>query len=363
MPSPYDLTTLASLKQYISPATATSTTADSILQQIITGVSKGIAQYLSRTLFCQQWTEIRNGSGRRALRTLVYPILSVQGINISYVAGQPGQVLTSNNYAFDTWFIYLEPGWAFGNSFSQGKQNITLTYTAGFLTPGQIALLSLPAWAPNVSTTVGAQISASGFVYQAITGGTTSSGSSPYFPAQQNAIVHDNSVYWLAIAQVPGVPSNAPLLPEDIQLACNQQAALISKGRTRVGDTSTGVGPDRVSFYLRGMSDSTKEILTRKKEVFPIDGMGVDRLLNGTAASTTPVPAQVFFDAESLTGIQNGINQVFTLPAVPNPPASLELYYNGQMLTQGEGYTLSQATVTMTLAPVSTDQLVAFFRG
>jgi hypothetical protein len=275
MAAPFDLTNLATLKQYISPATVTSTVADSILQEIITGVSEGIQLYCSREFAVQIRTEVRNGNNRNSMRTLVYPIQSVASIVIAAINGQPGQTLTPNNYTNDNWFIYLQPGNAFGCRFSYGKQNITLNYTAGFITPGQLQLLSAPAWAASTLMTVGAQIQAAGQIYQVLVAGTTGLTIPAFVDTQNTIIAGDGSVTWWAVGPVPVLPSTAQMLPYDLQLACLQQSALVSKNRTRVGDTSTGVGPDRVSFFMRGMTDSTKELLNRHREVFPTDGMGV----------------------------------------------------------------------------------------
>lgn len=274
MPSPYDLTTLASLKQYISPATSSSAVADSILQEIITGVSEGIHEYTSRKFAVEQRVEVRNGQGLKKMRTLVYPIDSVASIVIAPIAGMPGQTLTSNNFTWDQWFLYITQGWAFGCSFPRGQQNITITYTAGFVTPGQLAVLSQPAWAAGLQVGVGYQIQAAGQLYQVITSGTTGS-TIPNFLNAQNSIIPDNGVVWWAVGPIPVLPPTAPQLPQDIQLACLQQSALVSKNRTRVGDTGTGVGPDRISYFLKDMTEDTRRRLDRHREVFPTNGMGI----------------------------------------------------------------------------------------
>src|SRR5215471_17604828 len=146
MPLPTDLTDLFTLKKYINPVVAGSTVSDVILQDIISGVSDAFARYCSREFPIQQRVEVRNGNGRQYMRTLIYPIESVQSVVIAPLFGQPGQTLTTNNYSHDNWFIYLTPGGFFGNAFQRGYQNVTLTYTGGYITPGQLACISLPAW-------------------------------------------------------------------------------------------------------------------------------------------------------------------------------------------------------------------------
>jgi uncharacterized protein YoxC len=79
----------------------------------------------------------------------------------------------------------------------------------------------------------------------------------------------------------------------------------------------------------------------------------------GTGTATS------FNDAELPAGTINGTNLTFTLAAAPSPAASLTLYKNGVLLTQGADYALSGATVTFantTVAPQVGDSLTASYR-
>jgi uncharacterized protein YoxC len=72
-----------------------------------------------------------------------------------------------------------------------------------------------------------------------------------------------------------------------------------------------------------------------------------------------------FKDAELPAGTINGANLTFTLAAAPTPAASLTLFKNGVLLTQGADYALSGATVTFTnttVAPQAGDSLTASYR-
>lgn len=71
-----------------------------------------------------------------------------------------------------------------------------------------------------------------------------------------------------------------------------------------------------------------------------------------------------FSDSESPSGALNGINVAFGLANSPSPALSLLLSLNGQLQQQGAGkdYTVSGATITMAIAPVSTDALLAWYR-
>jgi uncharacterized protein YoxC len=79
----------------------------------------------------------------------------------------------------------------------------------------------------------------------------------------------------------------------------------------------------------------------------------------GTGTATS------FNDAELPSGTINGTNLTFTLATTPRPAASLTLYKNGMLLTQGVDYTLSGATVTFantTVAPQVGDSLTVSYR-
>ena len=78
----------------------------------------------------------------------------------------------------------------------------------------------------------------------------------------------------------------------------------------------------------------------------------------------TGMPAS-FNDAELPVGTINGTNLTFTLANAPSPAASLMLFKNGVLLTQGVDYALSGATVTFTsttVAPQAGDSLTASYR-
>ncbi len=71
-----------------------------------------------------------------------------------------------------------------------------------------------------------------------------------------------------------------------------------------------------------------------------------------------------FSDEETPGGAINGSNSLFTLANSPSPPASLLLYLNGLLMTQGVDYTLSGSTITFLPAstPETGDVLTASYR-
>jgi len=70
-----------------------------------------------------------------------------------------------------------------------------------------------------------------------------------------------------------------------------------------------------------------------------------------------------FADNETPSGAINGTNVTFTLANTPNPAASLILQLNGSIQTSGGvDFTLSAATITFELAPLTNSILRAWYR-
>jgi hypothetical protein len=71
-----------------------------------------------------------------------------------------------------------------------------------------------------------------------------------------------------------------------------------------------------------------------------------------------------FSDEETPSGTLNGSNTMFTLVNAPSPAASLLLYDNGLLMTQGVDYTLSNKQITFLTAstPQAGDVLTASYR-
>jgi hypothetical protein len=72
----------------------------------------------------------------------------------------------------------------------------------------------------------------------------------------------------------------------------------------------------------------------------------------------------LYVDADTPSGLIDGVNTSFILSAPPSPAASLTLYRNGVLLRQGTEYTLSGANLTMAPghAPAQGDLLQAWYR-
>jgi hypothetical protein len=283
MPYPTDLTTLARAANYITPGLSGQAlnAATPVLALQISACSNTIQRYLARQLPALGRSELRNGQGRPSIRTLVTPIIEISQLQISAIGGSeawsiipPANGQGGWGYTNDSWFINLQPGW-FGSYFPVGKQNVQITYTAGFVTPGMIALNTLSSWVALTPTIAGTQIQNAGYYYLAVTAGATGA-TAPAWSTVTNSLTTDGSpaIAWMCQGAVPVLPAGASYIPEDIELSCLELVSLTYKNQTRVGDTGTGVGPDRVNYMLAAMPKPTMERLNRHREVFPVDGAG-----------------------------------------------------------------------------------------
>ncbi len=144
----------------------------------------------------------------------------------------------------------------------------------------------------------------------------------------------------------PGSGIDLPLPQEDVEGLPADLADRPVKGPNYSPSRAVYVNPDGA---LEAISGS------------PTDCVRVD----GTA---TPCgsgdSANYQVDGEVPAGVVSGVNQIFTLSAIPGPPESLQLYRNGVLQKRNLDYTLSGAVITFTLEamPQPEDILLAYYR-
>lgn len=259
-----DLCTLDEAKAYIVPALSQTAASDAVLGAIITGVSSAIEIYLQRCLTAATFNEVRNGTGLERLAVKNWPIIDVASITVdTHLIPPSGTPVTESwgGYTFDDRFIYIGPGFlGFPRRFARGFQNVEVVYSAGYITPGMIAVAALPGWQASTPYQANSQIAASGYVFTTAAGGT-SGAAVPAWPTQVGVSIADGEVTWQATSQAASLFTGAKLLPEAIKLAALQQVALVFKQRTRVGDSGSGEGPQRVSYAKYALHPTTCAML------------------------------------------------------------------------------------------------------
>jgi hypothetical protein len=117
------------------------------------------------------------------------------------------------------------------------------------------------------------------------------------------------------------------------------------------------VGASGISVQL--LSTGGLEISSNSLKV-KLDGASLTLSASGLKV-TTPTPS--FADKVTPTGTVNGTNTAFVLPQSPTA-GSEHVYKNGQLMEVGGGndYTISGATITFDVAPVTGDQIRVSYR-
>jgi len=129
-----DLTTLADLRQWLTIPDAV-TDDDELLTRAISAVSAAIQTYLNRTIAQASYTDTRNGNGGYALSFGQYPVSAVASLSIDGNSIPASSSPTTPGYVFSPTQLLLRC-----YRFCTGVQNVTFTYTAGYVsTPLELA--------------------------------------------------------------------------------------------------------------------------------------------------------------------------------------------------------------------------------
>ena len=275
MISSRDLCTLEGAKEYVYPLMKQA--SDPVIQRLIGRASSWIEQYLVRSLALAQYSERRNGTGTGQIMTRHYPIIAVQSVWVDDAQVQVAPVTTAGDsligggYLETDRFIYLRGGFgpvASRSEFRRGTQNVLIQYQAGYITPGIRKLAALPPWQPNQNYAAGAQLISGQIVFTAQNAGVSGS-APPAWPTQTGLMVTDNTVTWLAIEPFLGPIAGAQLLPESVEVAAIELVGLQFRQRDRIGDSGTGLGPERVNYFMGAMSKTTQESLKPFRNTAP----------------------------------------------------------------------------------------------
>lgn len=114
---------------------------DGLIDDLITRCSKMVKDWLCRDIGSASYTEKYNGTGTTQLPVANFPIISISSLKIYGVTIPAASSTTAYGYTFKGGIVYLQgvQGFAGNNSpmsapqlFSDGNQNVEITYTAGF---------------------------------------------------------------------------------------------------------------------------------------------------------------------------------------------------------------------------------------
>lgn len=119
-----DLTTLKKVKAWLG---VNAGTEDELLQQLLSSASTFMQSKMNRTIMTASYSETRDGLGSDALMLANYPVTAVSSLQVNgrAILASPGY--GQAGYLFNDTQIILAT-----DVFTQGRRNVTVSYTAGF---------------------------------------------------------------------------------------------------------------------------------------------------------------------------------------------------------------------------------------
>jgi hypothetical protein len=164
-------------------------------------------------------------------------------------------------------------------------------------------------------------------------------------------------------------PSTLPVRIQDIRTSPAGSLTQLPNVAIQIGDV-TGLAQELSLRPVEGPSFATGAVAV-------IDALGEIDGASGNAADCMHVDGSsgpcgtgngpgppVFVDHETPGGVQNSVNQTFTLVNAPSPAASLSLFRNGVLMESPGDYTLNANTITLSASdiPRPSDVLDASYR-
>jgi len=125
---PRDLATVPDLAAWLGPSPPTAETTAQ-LQRLLTGVSVWIQSWLSRNIPSQSYTETRDGYGGTRMTLGAFPVTAVSSVVVDGVS-----IPASSGASIPGWFLANDAVVLRGYRLNVGEANVTVTYTAGFVT-------------------------------------------------------------------------------------------------------------------------------------------------------------------------------------------------------------------------------------
>lgn len=261
MASPLDLTTLASVKAWLN---ISNNNSDAILGSLITAASRWIHAELSRpSLLPRLITERYDGRGYSRLYLRNWPAFAVESLAIddrvvtqNYELQLPDPAPPGRPQAID--LIH--------GTFQRGRQNIEVTYQAGYAVQNEAA--AVPSSAPYQYAALapyGAWASDLG-VSDAEIGSSFTMVPGPPDAGQYNVTA---GLYTFAAADAgKAILISYGFVPQDIAQVCTELVAERYLYRLRIGEVSKSLGgQETVSFSQKDMPDALAAMLAPYRAV------------------------------------------------------------------------------------------------
>lgn len=285
MPSPIDLTTLVDVRAWLK-IEQPNQPADIILGPLITAASRMVIGSLSRnSIMSRQFSRRLDGLGYKHSRIMLpdWPVTSVSSLSIDGVNVAATTSPQNSGYLLDPW-DGVPPGRpqsidVFGYGFSAGRQNIAVTYVAGYLVaaepqtiPGSPYQLKANGVNGSLAQIYGAFAADGGVMFA---GGTalTLVASAP--ATGQYAVAADPTgvtTYTFAAADTgKAILVSYSFIPADLAQVCKELVGERYTYRDHVGQSSKSLaGQETVSYSQADMPAPLKLMLQPYKNTVPL---------------------------------------------------------------------------------------------
>jgi len=271
-----DLAVLADVKTWLAGSSGIGSTDDALLSRLITDVSGAIAAYLNRpSLTPRTLTERLDGNGRTRLFLSHYPVLAIGSLAIDNVAVAPAAPPAAgaprpSGYLLESW-DGLPPGRPqaldlFALSFRRGRQNVVVTYSAGYAVENETASVPAAPGPYNVSAAAPFGPWASDFGVTYADGAALAAVTGTPGAGQYNVSA---GVYSFAAADAgAALLISYGFIPAAINNSCIEWVAERYRYRTRIGQSAqTVAGQQTASYSLKDMPDFVRASLDPYRRV------------------------------------------------------------------------------------------------
>jgi len=263
------LVSLADLKVYLKE---TGTTFDAILEILINDLSTAFDKIVKYNLAEQTYTtQLYDGNNKRRLYLKHYPINSVSALT------EDDDALTEGSD--EDFMIYQNEGylWRVGANWSEGNQNISVSYKAGYVAISRFNFDSgseEPAIGATVTSASGSGVVSAVYVTSGTWAGGDAAGQvevasiTGEFTDDETVDISGGNSNVMTVNEPGGSAKDSPGIPTDIKLAAKMQIGRFWKEQDKQewGETSRSFGDGSIGLLTDDLLPFVKEVLERYKK-------------------------------------------------------------------------------------------------
>jgi hypothetical protein len=264
-----DLTSAAKIKAWRSPPLTTDAD-DGRIARVITAASVFLLNELQRALVSTAYQDVVDGDGSHSLVLDQWPVTSVTSLVVDGVTTIPAATSADrSNAAYSGYLLYPKTGKLElrGFRFSRGRQNVAVSYTAGFLVSGEAKTVPAQPFQLAVSALAQPFAGDAGVTYANGTALAAVAAS----PAQGQYVAPADpggSYQFNAADAAAGILLSYSFTPPDIEQACIELVILRLNESGRIGEQSKVLAGENVTYFTRAaLTDSIMECLSNYRRV------------------------------------------------------------------------------------------------